>query len=187
MLGASGVDVAKARIVRTAERTYLVSRRFDRVGTAGRRHVVPLWAVHEAFVPGPPRHWTATCEVLELRRRLPRGSAGVVAELQRFGRLIGNNDMHFGNLSLVVERKDVARGRFAIAPVYDMMPKRWRPDAASGSLELRPITPELDDAESGSARLALEFWGRVASTDAISPEFRRLAGEMGQRILAARR
>jgi hypothetical protein len=187
VLGASGVNVAEARIVRTAERTYLRSRRFDRVGTSGRRHVVPLWAVHEAFVPGPPRHWTATCEVLEARRRLPRGSAAVVAGLQRFGRLIGNSDVHFGNLSLVVAREDVARGRFSLAPVYDMLPMRWRPDAASGSLELWPFTPELDDVESDSARLALEFWGRVAGTDAISAEFRRLAAEMGQRIRSARR
>lgn len=187
VLGASGVDVAEARIVRTAERTYLLSRRFDRVGAAGRRHVAPLRAVHEAFVPGPPRHWTATCEVLEARRRLPRGNAAVVAKVQRFGRLIGNNDMHFGNLSLRVERGDVARGRFAVAPVHDMLPMRWRPDAASGSLQRWPFTPELDDVESESARLALELWERVASMDAISHEFRRLAAEMVQRILAARR
>jgi len=187
VLGASGIEVAEAHIVRTAERTYFVSRRFDRIGAAGRRHVVPLWAVHEAFVPGPPRHWTATCEVLESRRRLPRGSAAVVADLQRFGRLVGNSDMHFGNLSLFVEREDVARGRFTLAPVYDMLPMRWRPDAASGSLDLWPITPELDDVESDSALLALEFWGRFASTDAVSAEFRRLAAEMGQRITDARR
>ncbi|MFO1297307.1 MAG: hypothetical protein U1F25_13120 [Rubrivivax sp.] len=31
-----------------------------------------------------------------------------------------------------MEVADLARGRFTLAPVYDMLPMRWRPDLLSG-------------------------------------------------------
>lgn len=185
VLAEHGVPVATARVWTSAERSYLASVRFDRVGARGRRHVVALDAVHDAFVPGPRRHWAASCEVLARQRRLPRDAPAQALALLRFGRLIGNSDMHFGNFSVIVDSPaDAARGRFALAPVYDMLPMRWRPDATSGELWLLPFTPDPADLESAACRVARAFWQRVADTDAISRGFRRLAAQMVARLHA---
>jgi hypothetical protein len=175
------VPVADTRVMTTARRTVLLSRRFDRVGRHGRRHVVPLWAAHEAFVPGPKRDWASTCSVLEARRRLPAGSAAHALALLQFGRLIGNTDMHFGNLGLWVDREQLFAGRFRLAPLYDMLPMRWRPDVSSGELGLLPFEPDAADLASGARSLAAEYWRRVAASPPISRGFRKLAGEQARR------
>ena len=181
-LAAHGVAVAPARIVETARCTYLESQRFDRVGLAGRRHAVPLWAPHEAFVPGPRQHWAATCDALAAQRRLGADAAAQVRALLHFGRLIGNSDMHFGNLSLFVAPADAARGRFTLAPVYDMLPMRWRPDVATGAFDWLPFTPEPIDLQSPARAVALTFWRRVAAHTPLSAGFRALAREMSARM-----
>ncbi len=183
VLAEHGVPVASARIHSSASRTYLASARFDRIGAAGRRHIVPLDAVHEAFVPGPRRDWAASCELLVRQRRLPGEAAAQARALLQFGRLIGNSDMHFGNLSVsVASPSELARGRFTLAPVYDMLPMRWRPDVASGELGLLPFTPEPADLDGAARPLAQAFWQRVAETAEIGAAFRALAATMARRL-----
>ena len=182
VLAEHGVAVAECRVVETARRTYLASRRFDRHGLHGRSHVVPLHAVHDAFVPGPRQHWAATCGALAEQRRLPAQAAAQSRALLHFGRLIGNTDMHFGNLSLRVALPDVAAGRFTLAPCYDMLPMRWRPDAHSGELGLLPFTPEPMDLQSAARPVAALFWQRAARASALSADFRELAATMAQRL-----
>lgn len=184
VLKAHGVSVAECTVFETARRSFLASKRFDRHGPQGRSHVVPLHAVHDAFVPGPRQHWAATCEALARQRRLPTDAANQARALLHFGRLIGNNDMHFGNLSLHVALPDLAAGRFSLAPVYDMLPMRWRPDSHSGELGLLPFTPEPIDLQSAAQPVAAEFWHRAAQTAALSAEFRALAAEMARRVAA---
>ena len=191
VLAEHGVPVARTRIVQTARRTALESERFDRVPLAasspagwieGRRHVVPLHAVHEAFVGGPRRHWADSVQVLARQRRLPVAAAAQVEALLRFGRLIGNTDMHFGNLSLTVEPGDVAAGRFGLAPVYDMLPMRWRPDPSSGVLDTLPFTPEPADLQSPARPVAEAFWARAVEHGPLSQGFRALARTMLARV-----
>lgn len=177
-----GVPVAQTALVETAQRSYLESTRFDRIGTAGRRHVVPLDAVHDAFVPDARAHWAASCEALARQRRLPPEAPAQARALLQFGRLIGNTDMHFGNLSLAVEPVDVARGRFTLAPLYDMLPMRWRPDATSGALDLEPFDSTSTDLESAARPVARAFWQRVAEHPPIGRRFRALAGQMARRL-----
>ena len=183
--GEHGVAVAQTEVVRTRRRSYLVSTRFDRIGAGGRRHVVPLHAVHDSFVAGPRRHWAATAETLVAQRRLPPDAASQVHALRHFGRLIGNADMHFGNLSLEVAPTDAARGRFTLAPLYDMLPMRWRPDVSSGDLGLLPFTPEPVSLQSPARALAEVFWSRLATDRALSAEFRSLAVVMRGRVVAS--
>ena len=182
VLGEHGVEVAQTHVVESARRTFLVSRRFDRHGLHGRSHVVPLHAVHDAFVPGPRQHWAATCAALAQQRRLPSEAAVQARALMHFGRLIGNTDMHFGNLSLRVAWPDLVRGRFTLAPLYDMLPMRWRPDVHSGELGPLPFTPDLADLQSAARPVALVFWQRCARSSAISSEFKALAVTMVQRL-----
>ncbi len=184
VLGEHGVPVADTQVVETAQRTYLVSRRFDRHGGGGRSHVVPLHAVHQAFVQGPQQNWAASCRALVQQRRLPAEAAAQAQALLHFGGLIGNSDMHFGNLSLRVALADVAAGRFTLAPCYDMLPMRWRPDPHSGELGLLPFTPEPIDLQSAARPVALRFWQRAAGADVFSAGFRGLARTMAQGLAA---
>ena len=186
VLAAHGVPVAAARVLHSDQRTYLVSTRFDRSGQAGARHAVPLDAVHDAFVPGPRRDWAATCHALAAQRRLATVAAAQAGALLQFGRLIGNSDMHFGNLSLVVANPaDAARGRFSLAPAYDMLPMRWRPDVQSGELDWLPFTPDPLDLASAARPVALQFWQRAQDLPATPRAFRQLARTMAQRLADA--
>ncbi len=182
VLAAHGVPVASCTVWVTARRTYLVSQRFDRIGSTGRRHAVPLHAVHDHFAAGPRQHWAATAEALVAQRRLPHEAAAQVLAVRQFGQLIGNTDMHFGNLSLFVAREDVARARFTLAPVYDMLPMRWRPDAATGDLGLLPFTPGPLELQGPARPVAAEFWQRAAALAQASADWRELARAMAERV-----
>lgn len=187
LLGEHGVPVARTCIVESAQRTYLESRRFDRVGPRGegRRHVVGLDAIHAQFVGGARQNWPATGDALVLQRRLSPVDAAGVRALYEFGHLIGNTDMHFGNLSLWVD--EPANGRFALAPLYDMLPMRWRTDAFHGLQDYSPFEPlrarARDDGGGISARsVAVEFWSRASEHARLSAAFREVASEMAQRL-----
>lgn len=186
VLAAHGVPVAATSVVQSATRTYLLSERLDRVGERGRRHVVPVGAVHGAFVAGAYAHWAASCEALARQRRLSAVDAMRAAALLQFGRLIGNTDMHSGNLGLVVQPQDLAKGRFSLAPVYDMLPMRWRPDALlGGTPDYGPFEPDALSSASAAAVPAIDFWSRLASLDVVSRTLREVAAEMAWRIQQA--
>ena len=86
---------------------WVFAQRFDRIGTLGRKAVVSLAALDAKFV----------------------GAAETAEVLWAFGALIGNTDMHAGNLSWVSEH-----GRpYNIAPAYDMTPMAFAP-SNSGKL-----------------------------------------------------
>ena len=187
VLADHGVTVAKTRIVESAKRTYLESVRFDRVGAhaLGRRHAVPLDAIHTHFVDGARQNWAATCDALAAQRRLDPAGARAVRALYEFGHLIGNTDMHFGNLSLWAD--DPANGWFALAPVYDMLPMRWRPDGFHGLPEFAPFEPYRASAGPEVRGLsplgvARTFWQRAARHVPLSAPLRAVAAEMAARL-----
>lgn len=183
VLAEHGFEVAPARVIESATRTYFESTRFDRIGANGRRHAVALDAVHEAFVVGPRQHWAASCEVLAAQRRLSQGDADTVRALLEFGRLIGNTDMHFGNLALWAD--EPAKGRFALAPLYDMLPMRWRPDAFAGLHDYSGFEPPLlmpGDEAKAARTAAVDFWQRLGSHEGVDRKLRDVARDMAERI-----
>ncbi len=179
VLGEHGFATAATRLLETPTRTYLESTRFDRIGAHGRRHAVPLHAIHQAFVPGPRQHWAASCDALAAQRRLSEADAAQVRTLLEFGRLIGNTDMHFGNLSLWAD--EPAKARFALAPLYDMLPMRWRPDAFSGLHDYSTFEPQRPVRGAVSTTLAHTFWRRLAEHTPVSAALRAVAAEMALR------
>ena len=185
VLAKRGVGVAAGRIIESAQRTYLLSPRFDRVGAAGRRHAVAVGAVHEAFVAGSYVNWATTCEALERQGRLPAAAGAQVRALLEFGRLIGNSDMHSGNLSLGVERDALAKGHFSLAPVYDMLPMRWRPDPVlGGAADYAAFDPDPISA-AGPARAPAEaFWSGLSAHPRVASNLRQVAAEMARRLSA---
>lgn len=135
VLNRHGFAAAPGTIVQTATRTYLLSQRFDRCTTQGRRHVVSVGEAHAAFVKGPYGNWAQTCDALARQKRLDAHDAELAHSMLQFGRLIGNTDMHSGNASLFVKGVTLAemvQGHFTWAPVYDMLPMRWKPDPMMG-------------------------------------------------------
>jgi hypothetical protein len=181
VLARHGQVAAKTQVVRGSERTYLVSYRFDRIGMAGRKHVVPVGAAHAAFVPGPYANWASTCDALARQRKLSAVDAEAATFLLHFGRLVGNSDMHSGNLSLFVQGgslTDISKGNFDLAPIYDMLPMRWKPDAATGLPEYAPFGVEDTIAMRSARAAALDFWGTLSDHPWISAPLRTIAVEM---------
>lgn len=187
-----GFAVADARIVQSDRRTYLESVRFDRIGEHGKRHVVPLSAVHRAFVSGIPQHWAATGEALAKRGLLSATDAAQIRTLREFGRLIGNTDMHFGNLSLCVDDLELlAKPQLRLAPVYDMLSMAWKPGEFRDELGYTAMSlpqPPLGAASAWNLALqmAQEFWQTMSELQAVSAELRAIAHLQAQRVLSAR-
>ncbi len=177
VLAVNGFATAQTQVIQSLRRTYLESVRFDRAGLH-KIHTVPLSAVHRAFVHGPQRNWAETCDTLTAQKRLPRTDASAARVLLEYGRLIGNSDMHFGNLSLYAP--DPAAGRFTLAPAYDMLPMRYRPDIHRGDTDYSFIEPSRPPQGHQAAwnqglRMAREFWRQVTNQPAVGKSMRQVA------------
>lgn len=183
VLARHGIAAARTRIEATDTRSYLISERFDRFGAHGRCHAVPIGEVHQAFVPDSYTHWAASAATLARQGRLPEHDHQTIAMLLAFGRLIGNSDMHSGNLALFVALDDLPRGRFTLAPSYDMLPMRWRPNASlGGNPDYAPFEPDQASLSSPAVAIALAYWAALADHAGVSRALRRVAAEMHSRL-----
>ena len=190
VLSEHGFLAARCSVLRSAQRTYLVSERFDRVGGAGRSHVVSVGAVHDGLLGGPYTHWAASCEALAQRRHLDAEDAAQARTLLGFGHLIGNTDMHSGNLSLRVFVPDLRQrrfsGRLSLAPIYDMLPMRWRPNPEmGGAADYSPFEPHLLNIAGTAYAPAMQFWEQLAQWTVVSKALRTVAADMAARLRTA--
>lgn len=174
----TGLQAAQAHLI-DADRLYLEVQRYDRIGARGRRAMVSLGAIDDAFV-GQRQNWAQTAQQLLRLRRLNEADARRIALLQAFGVLIHNTDMHFGNCALLHDGPGA--GRFTLAPVYDMLPMRFAPTSqgiraldldvdvprALPTADLLPVWPQ-------ALELARAFWTRVIDDAEISRSFARIA------------
>ena len=170
ILSAHGIEAAQTRIVESSVRTYLESQRFDRIGMAGKRHVVAIDALHSEFVTASRRNWIHTAEVLADKKLITSAELSAVARIYAFGQFIGNTDMHFGNLSFFVD--DVEKPALALAPVYDMLPMRWRPSVNTGELNVSPVAtpvaiPSYAREQAEAREWAIAFWQQATALDAL--------------------
>jgi HipA-like C-terminal domain len=181
-----GHDAAKSELVVSADRVFLENERFDRLPNHGRRGVISLFALDAQFVGGSGQ-WIDSTRAL--------ASAGVIATdvlplvrwRQRFGSLIGNSDMHSGNLSFFTE----GLCPVGLTPTYDMGPARYAPRQGELSTVTRlqaPI-PEPDDGKIWATvcRAAEQFWEAVSQHDLITPSFRAIAKDNVAVVHAAAR
>jgi hypothetical protein len=180
-----GVATATSQLVQSKNRTYLLGERFDRIGARARRHVVALGAVHAAFVPGAYDGWAASCEALARQGRLSEQEAQEASCRQQFGRLIGNSDMHSANLGLFARGNslfEIAKGRFTLAPSYDMLPMRWKPDPATGLHDYGPFDTDSIHAGPAARIAAHDFWTALAIHAGVGADLRKTASEMAARL-----
>jgi hypothetical protein len=185
VLAGYGFDAARNEFVQTSTRAYLLSKRFDRIGVNGRVHAVSLGAVHQAFVKGAYVNWAATCDALVRQGRLDKLGAQKIHAIFQFGKLIGNTDMHFGNASLFAEGETLAhiiKGKFELAPVYDMLPMRWRPDHVMGVNDYDPFEVDYALADENARHAARDFWLATSLDQYISPPLKEVAVVMAGRM-----
>lgn len=153
-------------------RFYQISR-FDRVGSSGRRGVVSLRALHDAgFTKLDTNDWVVAARGLYADGWLSAGDLDVVRLRHTFGQLIGNTDMHFGNLAFFLDNGLP----FRLTPAYDMLPMLWapRPGSAEPAPTFSPVPPLPGDRATWSqaATLAIDFWQRVMQSTQVSDSFR---------------
>jgi hypothetical protein len=177
-----GVRGATTWVVETSQRAYLISERFDRVGTKGRRHVVSIGATHDGLIGGDPVDWRGAADSLARLRRLTEPDRRLIHALYQFGRLIGNTDMHSGNLSFYVEMDTVAKGPVTLAPVYDMLPMIWRPNLLYGQGDYSPFEIDARLLTGPLVGAARQFWRRLSELPSISRSLQEVAAQMAGRL-----
>jgi hypothetical protein len=173
-LGDLEVVAAASELVTGGGRMFLESRRFDRSGERGRIGVVSLAAVADHHI-GRRDNWMMAAANLRAIGAISAQAAHTMRRAATFGQLIGNTDMHFGNLSFFYS----ARGALCVTPVYDMLPMIYAP-IAGDELPKRNFEPPLPvagnlDVWAPISQRAAAYWEEVAAHEMISTEFARIA------------
>jgi HipA-like C-terminal domain len=183
-LASAGIDAARSWIVDQDGQRFLEVERFDRIGSSGRCGLFSLSALEAEFVGNAQAPWPVLVERLASQRVVAPQAVSVTQALFAFGRLIGNSDMHAGNLSFVSDR-----GRpYALAPAYDMLPMAFAPRSGGGlSSQLPPL--ELHPSVAHEVwppmlALARDYLGRLRAEGRFSGEFapclQALAGHLDE-------
>lgn len=171
----SGLPAARNEIIEAQGRVFLQSTRFDRTYSLGRRGLVSLASLDAAFYGKGNTDWWRLAPQLARDGWLDEADANRLRAISWFGLLIGNSDMHLGNVAvhLTDERP------LGLAPVYDMLPMRFRP-ANSGEIverryEIALPAPEQKPDWLVAAPMAQNFWQRIADEPRMSHPFQRIA------------
>jgi DNA-binding transcriptional ArsR family regulator len=173
VLRGAGVAAATSRIERFDDRVYLETVRFDRVDRTGRVGVTSLYAIDSALY-GKLDNWIDAGKRLAADGRIDEDALANIRLLATFGALIANTDRHFGNLACF-DRYD---GRFALAPVYDMLPMLYAPEHDElPARAFAPLAPNADNLRqyARARALAERYWAACAADARISAEFRDIA------------
>lgn len=185
-LRAHGMAAAQESIVEAEGRTFLQSTRFDRTPGLGRRGFVSLASLDAAHYGEGPREWWRFAAPLAREGWIARDDAVRLRRVWLFGALIGNSDMHLGNVAFEFG----ATPPFALCPAYDMLPMLFAP-AASGEVvprafELAPPHPDTLEDWHAAAAMAVDFWQQIAASEKISAPFRALAEGAAATVANAR-
>jgi len=175
-----GVTAEKTSILNAGNRTYLEAIRFDRHGSRGRSALCSWAAFNHAWFGLAGRPWTEGAARLLERGLIDRDTAQAINRLWHFGQLIGNTDMHDGNLSFEPQVSS-ATNSLMLAPAYDMLPMLYAP-LRGVELPLVNFAPRLPlpaerEAWQDAASAADQFWSRAADDARISAQFRALSAD----------
>ena len=129
LLRENDIAAVATRIIDHGQQRFLEVERFDRIGPHGRRGLISLSAMDAEFIGLGRGGWPAMTARLLAERHITGQAHETAGLLHAFGTLIGNTDMHPGNLSFVTDS-----GRpYQLAPAYDMLPMAFAP-RSSGEL-----------------------------------------------------
>lgn len=150
---------------------FLEIPRFDRVGQLGRIGVFSLRALDAEFVGNARAPWPVLVNSLVTAGHVHPYAAADTARLWAFGMLIGNTDMHHGNLSFTNRHGHP----YHLAPAYDILPMGFAPRTGGAIVnELRPAS--LQEAISGDTwrdalSMAENFLTMASSCERFSANF----------------
>lgn len=171
MLATGGVSAALSRVVDVGAQRFLELERFDRVGSLGRHALLSLASLDGEFVGNATAPWPVVTAELARQKAITAQAHVDVALLFAFGTLIGNTDMHAGNLSFVSDQ-----GRpYALSPAYDMLPMAFSPTTGGvvrDTVATAHLHPVVDGATWRTARgLAQTYLARVSDDTRFSAAF----------------
>jgi hypothetical protein len=181
-LSRAGIAAARTRVLDSGGQRFLEVERFDRTGGLGRRALVSLAALDAEFVGAGAGDWPTIAYRLAADGHIRPQAADDAALLWAFGTLIGNSDMHNGNLSFVSEH-----GRpYDIAPAYDMTPMFFAPSRSGG---LPDTIPEAgirasvaNETWRRAEELARAFLARVTAESCFSQRFGTCAAALAEHV-----
>lgn len=188
VLSEDGHARSGARILDAGNRRFLEVPRFDRVGLSGRRGVVSLAALHpdaESF--GSQKAWLVAAQEMLDQGLIDAKIFAAITRRHAFGELIGNTDMHAGNLGFWLD--DTLP--FQLAPAYDMLPMLWAP-VQQGEIVDRSFVPAsplpaFRSEWRQASKWAEDFWDRATNDSRLSDEFSGIAGNARDSLNALRK
>jgi hypothetical protein len=175
---AAHLDLAAAdsRILQGGARTFLEVVRFDRHGAFGRSAVCSWSALNGALFGLAGMPWHTAAARMQQAGMIDAATRSRIARLWHFGELIGNTDMHDGNLAF--RPAAAGSGMLSLAPAYDMLPMLYAPVRGVELPErhLRPSLPmPADQADWHAAATAARlFWQTAGADRRIGKAFRVL-------------
>ena len=181
----AGIPAAKTQVLDHAGQRFLEVERFDRIGNLGRRALYSLAALDAEFVGAGMDSWPIIARQLVIGGLIHPEAADDANLLWAFGTLIGNSDMHSGNLSFISEH-----GRpYNIAPAYDMTPMTFAPRSGGGIPDIiseATIHASVsNDTWRRAEELARAFLARVMAATGFSYRFGPCIVAMEQHIATA--
>ena len=161
---------------------FLEVPRFDRVGPLGRLAVFSLRALDAEFIGDAAAPWPSLVGRLVAEGHVDADAVAGAARLWAFGTLIGNTDMHAGNLSFVSRH-----GRpYQLAPAYDVLPMGFAPRSGGAIIDALPPA-SLSASVNGETwrealHLAERFFALVSDCDGFSGRFSPCIEALGRHI-----
>lgn len=166
-----GVPAAATKLFASDDHVFLEVQRFDRVGPHGRVGMLSAGSVDDEFF-GKRDTWSQFAARCEQARYLSAADARHIDVMAAFSELIGNNDRHFENISLLIGEDGEYQG---VAPAYDILPMRYASVGGGVDPALVAITPKVgavgaNPAVWSTAALAAErFWSAVQTAELAAP------------------
>lgn len=161
----------ETEIYDVSHQRFLEIPRFDRIGSLGRIGVCSLRALDAEFIGNARAPWPVLVNSLVTAELVHPDAAKDTARLWAFGMLIGNTDMHHGNLSFISRH-----GRpYHLAPAYDILPMGFAPRTGGTIVnQLRPASlPEVisRDVWQEALCLAENFFVIASNCERFSANF----------------
>jgi hypothetical protein len=178
-------EAAPSRVFQSGGRTFLEVERFDRVGAWGRRPICTLSSIEASLLGLGDARWDRAAKALDENGFVDTAVRELILTRWAFGNLIGNSDMHAGNLAFYP-----AGEMLALAPSYDMLPMLYAP-SRGGEVPAPAYDPQLplpghERTWLAAASAAVRFWEACGGNDLISAAFRGICGRNAERVAALR-
>ncbi|MCB5187934.1 type II toxin-antitoxin system HipA family toxin YjjJ [Methylobacillus caricis] len=178
------LQAACSRVLQVGSRTCLEVERFDRQGEFGRLPLISLSSLDAALLGKGSGRWPDLVAQLAKLGMLPETLEFATQILWWIGQLIGNTDMHLGNLSFQFDPpagSDTKASALRLSPAYDMLPMMYAP-LSGGEVPVRQFIPSLPlprEAEAWKVAYvaAIAFWESAGVDSRISASFRQICLE----------